>query len=78
MVDIEYNKHRVMENDEEEEEDNENSENKVKVEKTPSKAKAFACNFCQKTYPSKQGLDSHKAGAHLGGIACPAVCCEQR
>ena len=78
IVDIEYNKHGVMENDKEEEEDDTNSENQAKVEETPSKAKAFACNFCQKTCTSKQGLDSHKAGAHLGGIACPAVHCEQR
>ena len=78
IVDIEYNKHGIVENDEEEEEDDAYSENKAKVEETPSKAKAFACNFCQKTYTSKQGLDSHKAGAHLGGIACPAVHCEQR
>ena len=76
IVDMEYNKHGVLKNDEEEEEDNANSENQAKVEETPSKAKAFACNFCEKTYTSKQGLDSHKAGAHLGGIVCPAVGCE--
>ena len=78
IIDVEDNTHRVVENEEEEEEDDENSENQAKVGETPSKAKAFACNFCQKTYTSKQGLDSHKAGSHLGGIACPAVGCEQR
>ena len=84
IIDMEDNKHRVVENEEEEEEeekDDANSENQAKVvvkEETPSKAKVFACNFCQKTYTSKQGLDSHKAGSHLGCIACPAVDCEQR
>ena len=73
IVDVEDNKHRVVE---EEEEDDANSENQAKVEETPTKAKAFVCNFCQKTYTSKQGLDSHKAGSHSGGIACPAVGCE--
>ena len=34
--------------------------------------------FLSKTNTSKEGLDSHKAGPHLGGIACPAVGCEQR
>ena len=83
IIDIEDNKHRVVENEEkeEEEEDDANSENQAKVavkEETPSKAKVFVCNFCQKTCTSKQGFDSHKAGSHLVGIACPAVGCEQR
>ena len=77
IIDVGDNKHRVGEN-EEKEEDDANSENQAKVEETPSKAKAFACNFCQKTYTSKPGLDSHKAGSHLGDISCPAVGCEQR
>ena len=57
IVDVEDNKHRVVE-----EEDDANSENQAKVKETPSKAKAFACNFCQKTYTSNQGLDSHRLG----------------
>ena len=50
IIDIEDNRHRVVEN-EKEEEDDANSENQAKVavkEETPSKAKVFACNFCQK------------------------------
>ena len=49
----------------------------VKTE-TPLKSKVFACIFCGKTCTLKQGLNSHKAGSHLGGIVCPAVGCEQR
>ena len=82
IIDIEDNKYRVVENEEEEEEeDDANSENQAKVavrEETPSKTKVFARNFCQKTYTSKQDLDSHKVGSHLGGIVCPAVGCELR
>ena len=64
-----------------EEENDANCEDQPKVHlntETPLKSKVFACNFCRKTYTSKQGLDSHKAGSHLGGIACPSVGCEQR
>ena len=50
IIDVEDNTYRVVKNEEEEEEeeDDANSENQAKVEGTPSKAKAFACNFCQK------------------------------
>ena len=69
------------EEDEEEEENDANCEDQPKVHlktETPLKSKVFANNFCGKTYTLKQGLDSHKAGSHLGGIVCPAVGCEQR
>ena len=48
MKSLIWNKHGVVKNDEEEEEDDANSENQAKVEEAPSKAKASACNFCEK------------------------------
>ena len=60
--DTEYNKHGVMKNDEEEKEDHANT---CMQKKLPQKLKLLHAMFVKK-HTLKQGLDSHKAGTHLG------------
>ena len=87
-VDInDLNKIPIVDKDEEEEEEEDEEENDANCEdqlkvylktETLLKSQVSACNFCGKTYTLKHGLDSHKAGLHLGGILCSAMGCEQR